>query len=75
MRNKVGLLFFMEDFHSRRKNRKTKSTGNHKKAGGRVKELFESEKYKTWLNYAPFLAGCLSKNRINHIIYAGEMPV
>lgn len=39
----------MEVYYGRRKNRKTKSTGNHRQAGGRIKGTFESEKYKTLL--------------------------
>ena len=31
------------------KNRKTESTGNNREAGQGIKELFESEKYKTYL--------------------------
>lgn len=31
-------------------NRKTKSKGNHRQAGGRIKGVFESEKYKTYLS-------------------------
>ena len=46
----------MEVYYGRRKyeynsyNRKTKSTGNHRQAGGRIKGVFESEKYKTYLS-------------------------